>query len=194
MLARLKRVIQFDDVLVRTLLQDTHLLHQPPFVLLLIAKNGVLDRLDGDQMLGHLVAREIDFAKGASSQNSTNTIEITGTLDHVADLAKIGLDMLFQPLDIVVVLLHLLFLRVHRRIIVLAAAFLVGRPPFRSRLIVLVSVLHHVPQRRVSRVAQGVLAHLGRSLVAALGFRAATASGGVWIRGVRGHDAAIAAT
>lgn len=113
MLARLERIIQFDDVLMGTLLQDTHLLHEPPFVLLFIAEHRVLYRLDGYQMLGHLMACKVDFAKGASAQNPTNSIEVTRTLDHVACLAEVGLDVLLQPLDVAIILFHLLFLRVH---------------------------------------------------------------------------------
>ena len=51
MLTGLKRIIQLDDVLVCTLLQDAHLLHQSALVFLFIAQHGVLDRLDGYQVL-----------------------------------------------------------------------------------------------------------------------------------------------
>lgn len=112
-LARLEGVVQLDDVLVGALLEDAHLLHESPFVLLLVAKNGVLDGLDGHQMLGDLVAGEIDFTESAAAEHPTDTVEIAGAFYHVADLAEIGLYMLFQPLYVIVVLLHLLFLRVH---------------------------------------------------------------------------------
>lgn len=109
------------------------------------------------------MAGKVYFAKGSSTQNSSNSVEVTCALDHVSNLAKVSLNVLFELLDVVVVLFHLLFLRVHRSVVVLAIG-----PSLRSRFVVLVPKLHHVPQRRVSRVIQRVLSRRSWSLVLGL--------------------------
>lgn len=85
-------------------------------MLLLVSQNSVLDGLDCDQVLRYLVARQIDFSKGASAQHSTNSIEVTGTFHHATGLSEIGFNVFFEALDVTVILLHLELLRIHRRI------------------------------------------------------------------------------
>jgi len=136
------------------------------------------------------VAGKVYFAKGSSTQNSSNSVEVARTLDHVSNLAEVGLNVLFELLDVIIVLFHLLFLRVHRSVVVLAIG-----PSLRSRFIVLVPELHHVPQRRVSRVIYRMLPRRSWSLVLRLLIALSNLpTGRVWIRRVRSHYAAIATT
>jgi len=63
----LECIIKPHDILMTTLLQDTHLLHHPSLLLFLVAQNLLLNRFDSDKVLAHLVARQIDLSKGTSA-------------------------------------------------------------------------------------------------------------------------------
>ena len=83
---------------------------------LLISQYSVLDGLNSYQMLRYLMACQVDLSKGTTAQYSTNSIEITGTFHHLTGLSEIGFNVVFEALDVAVILLHLKLLRIHRRV------------------------------------------------------------------------------
>lgn len=112
MFLRLEAVIQLDYVPVRRLLQYGHLLQEPALVLSLVAQDGALDGLDGDQVLGDFVARQVHLAEGTSAQHATDAVELAGALlDRSIHLEVIHY-LLFQLVDVTVEFLELILLGV----------------------------------------------------------------------------------
>ena len=110
MLICFKRIIHPDNTVMATLFQDRHFLHHASLLFFLISQNFFLDRLDGHQVFRYLVACQIDFPKGSSSQHTTNSIELTCWSFHAWVFIKVKFNHLLQFRNVFVVLVDLLLI------------------------------------------------------------------------------------
>jgi len=83
-----------------TLLQDTHLLHDPSLLLFLIAYNLLLNRFDSDKVLAHLMASQVHLSKGTSAKDSSDPIKLTTAWHHGLELLEMQLNLLPQFLNV----------------------------------------------------------------------------------------------
>ena len=96
----LECIVKPHNILMAALLQDAHLLHDPSLLFFLVAQNLLLDRLDGHKVLTHLVARQIDLSKSASTQDSSYPIKLTAARHHGLELREMQLYLLPQFLNV----------------------------------------------------------------------------------------------
>lgn len=107
MLLGFEAIIKSHNVVMITVFQDSHFLHHSLFLFFLVSENLLFDGLDSDKMLTNLVACQVDLAESASSQDSTDSIEVTGARLDGSILFKVHLNLLLQFLDVLVVLFNL---------------------------------------------------------------------------------------
>jgi hypothetical protein len=107
-LVGLEIVVKLDNAVMSTLLEDGELLHDSSLLLLFVIQAVLVESFDSDKLLGQLVTRKVDFAESSSSKNTTYSVEFTGAWVDGFVFLEVQLDLLFEFLDVRVILFQLL--------------------------------------------------------------------------------------